>query len=226
MIGQTSILQAVPKQEAKTRKMKTKQRILITSLALFNELGEPNVTTVDISNEMEISPGNLYYHYRNKDDIIEHIVAMYEQDMAKIIQAEQALEGLVEHWLFLKVIVEKNWQYRFIFRDFENLVSKYKTIERKLYRLQIKMMQAMLGFIKALVSPEINLEHFHHINALADNMAMILTRSPLQHQEYNSNTETTPSDLLNHTCFQTLITLWPWMSFENQNILEELSMNY
>ena len=48
----------------------TKNRIADTALCLFNQVGTDGVSTNHIAAAMEISPGNLYYHYANKDEIL------------------------------------------------------------------------------------------------------------------------------------------------------------
>jgi AcrR family transcriptional regulator len=90
---------------------KTRDRILDLSLAMFNERGEPNVTTNHIADELEISPGNLYYHFRNKDDIVEHLFARYEARMDQVlISPEDRLPTLEDIWLQLHMAFECMWE--------------------------------------------------------------------------------------------------------------------
>ena len=67
---------ATPTKRAPRR---TAERILEVTLALFNRFGEPNVSTTLISAELGISPGNLYYHYPAKDELINNLFDRYER---------------------------------------------------------------------------------------------------------------------------------------------------
>ena len=62
---------------------KTKEKILDTSIRMFNEKKASNVSTVQISADMKISPGNLYYYYSNKEEVIRCI---WNERMTKEIE--------------------------------------------------------------------------------------------------------------------------------------------
>ena len=51
----------------------TREKIMLTAIKLFNEEGVTNVSTVKLSNELHISPGNLYYYFDNKEHLIRSI---------------------------------------------------------------------------------------------------------------------------------------------------------
>ena len=115
---------------------RTRERILELSLRLFNDFGEPNVNTTLIAEEMNISPGNLYYHFKNKDDIINCIFQQFEREIDKLLALPTEREPNVEDaWLFLHVLFELIWKYRFFYRDLNNLLANNRTLELKFKQL-------------------------------------------------------------------------------------------
>src|SRR5687768_14558401 len=114
----------------------TRQRILDTALTMFNAQGEPNVTTNHIADELEISPGNLYYHFRNKDDIIEQLFARFEERMDAALAAPQGrLPGLEDIWLQLHLVFECIWDYRFLYRDLVEILSRNRRLRMRFARI-------------------------------------------------------------------------------------------
>ena len=103
---------------------------------MFNAQGEPHVTTNHIADELEISPGNLYYHFRNKDDIIEQLFARYEERMdAALATPSGRLPGLEDIWLQLHLVFECIWDYRFLYRDLVEILSRNRRIRMRFARI-------------------------------------------------------------------------------------------
>lgn len=111
------------------RPRRTAERILEVTLDLFNRFGEPNVSTTLISAEMGISPGNLYYHYPAKDELINALFTRYETALTEILRAADGVSNVEDAWLFLHMLFELIWGYRFLYRDLNDLLSKNRKLE-------------------------------------------------------------------------------------------------
>jgi AcrR family transcriptional regulator len=108
---------------------RTAERILETTLELFNRFGEPNVSTTLISAEMHISPGNLYYHYPAKEELVNSLFARYETALDELLPAAGDVHNVEDAWLFFHMLFELIWQYRFLYRDLNDLLSKNRRLE-------------------------------------------------------------------------------------------------
>lgn len=112
--------------------MKTAEKILLISLDLFNSEGERNITSVDIANELDISPGNLYYHYKGKDEIINALVDSYVAKMNGIPQVSHANE---DFYKYLFYCLETMHLFRFLFQNIAEISTQYPAINSKLQKL-------------------------------------------------------------------------------------------
>ena len=64
--------------------MKTKEKILATATKVFNEKGFSSVNLKELAGVLGISRGNLAYHFKNKDELLEAIVKeMWEKIAAE-----------------------------------------------------------------------------------------------------------------------------------------------
>lgn len=118
------------------KKIKTRDRILDASLMLFNSVGEPNVTTLLISDELEISPGNLYYHFKSKGDIVEELFDRYENEMVDLLAVPEDVEiSLDQQSFFLHLLFETVARYRFLYQDLVNVLSRYDQLQSRFKRI-------------------------------------------------------------------------------------------
>jgi AcrR family transcriptional regulator len=155
---------------------RTRERILETSLALFNARGEPNVTTNHIADELEISPGNLYYHFRNKDDIIEQLFTQYEERIDRaLITPEGRLPGLEDIWLQLHLVYECIWEFRFLYRDLVDILSRNRKLRHHFARILKRATDSATEVMRGLVQAGVMRASKDEIEATANNILLIAT---------------------------------------------------
>ena len=157
-------------------KNKTRERIVEASLELFNSRGERNVTTNHIAAHLGISPGNLYYHFRNKQAIIAELFSQYAERVDSFLRLPQTRAvNLDDKTFYLEVLLAAMWHYRFLHRDLEHLLESdaelaehYRTFARNCLNSAQSLYQ---GFVEAGI---LNMQAAQ-IEALALNSWIVLT---------------------------------------------------
>ena len=103
----------------------TRNRILVASLLLFNEHGEPGTTTNEIADEVDISPGNLHYHFQKKRQIVEALLDEFSADAKRVLVVPDDAT-LDDYWVFLHLLLETAAAYRLLLRDLETLGEAFE----------------------------------------------------------------------------------------------------
>ncbi|NJC88730.1 MAG: TetR/AcrR family transcriptional regulator [Desulfuromonas sp.] len=130
--------------------MTTRERIIETAIDLFNGSGTKAVTTNHIAAAIGISPGNLYYHFRNKEAIIRAIFKQMHEVGAReylAINAERG-PGTAETMAETFVMIQRfNWRYRFFKRELTALVMADPLLGEQFvtsHRVNLAMVDAAL----------------------------------------------------------------------------------
>lgn len=156
--------------------LKTKDRILQISLQLFNERGERSVTTNHIAAELGISPGNLYYHFRNKHEIIKELMYQYQVETLEMLSLPEDRPLTTNDKIsYFQVLSGQLWNYRFIHRDVYHLVESNEDFKKIYPRFAGQVMQQGQRIYQAFVDAGLMKMTASEIEALIINLWIVLT---------------------------------------------------
>ena len=156
--------------------LKTKDRILQISLQLFNERGERSVTTNHIAAELGISPGNLYYHFRNKHEIIKELMYQYQVETLEMLSLPEDRPLTTNDKInYFQVLSGQLWSYRFIQRDVYHLVESNEDFKKIYPRFAGQVMQQGQKIYQAFVDAGLMKMTPSEIEALIINLWIVLT---------------------------------------------------
>jgi len=203
--------------------MKTRDKILYKSLELFNELGEPNVTTLLISDELEISPGNLYYHFKSKTEILTEIFGWFENEMYQLLESPISGSDIEDQWFFLHLIFENIAKYRFIYKDVVNVLERYEEIKLRFQKIILKKREASLKILSNLQEEGSLQANEGEVEALCEHI--VLTATFWLNYKLISQGELT-EDVLSQGVYQVISLVAPFLDAEQREQLNELKAAY
>ena len=154
----------------------TRERILDASLELFNVQGERSVTTNHIAAHLGMSPGNLYYHFRNKQMIIAELFFAYEARVDGFLRRPQARALTVaDKTLYLEALLAAMWHYRFLHRDLEHLLAADPRLAERYRLFAQRSLASAQGIYQGFVEAGVVQMSPAQIETLAINAWIILT---------------------------------------------------
>jgi AcrR family transcriptional regulator len=153
----------------------TAERIVASALGLFNRFGEPNVAATMVAADLGISPGNLYYHYPGKEDIVNHLFGQYLNDLQALLPASQDVKDLEDAWFFMHSLFELVWRYRFLYRDLNDLLSKYRQLEQQVKQVLANKHAAFLTLLKRMTDQGLLTQNATERDSSATQMLVMLT---------------------------------------------------
>jgi AcrR family transcriptional regulator len=208
------------------RTQRTMERILAGSLRLFNSEGEGNVTTGLIADALDMSPGNLYYHFRNKEQIVEALFRRFEARMdvepRRSAHAGQAMEDL---WLYLHLAFEAIWEYRFIYRNLDDLLARNRRLRDVYNRIVDRKLAAFEALCDSLVGAGAMKASPEEIHALGRNVIVVATYW-LNFQSIRRRRDDVSADDLGEGAYQVLSLVAPYLRGEARDHLDALGARY
>lgn len=82
-----------------------------------------------------MSPGNLYYHFKSKQEIVDRLFRRFEQSVEPIANAYGSVTALDDLWFALHLLFETVDRYRFIYLEIDHLMREYPRLRERAMRI-------------------------------------------------------------------------------------------
>ncbi|MFZ5561692.1 MAG: TetR/AcrR family transcriptional regulator [Pseudomonadota bacterium] len=209
--------------------MKTRDKILRKSLELFNEQGERRVTTNHIAAALGISPGNLYYHFRNKEEIIFELFCSYERETQPLLMApEDRPLTYADKIGYFEGILGSMWEYRFLHRDLEHLMADNAPLQQRYRQFALQVLAQGQRIYQRLAESGLIEARPDEVTALIVNIWIIVTSwiPFLLTSGMFGQAETISHDLVKRGIYQILLLEAPYLRGEALEKLPEMKARY
>lgn len=206
--------------------MKTKERIIEASIELFNSQGERNVTTNHIASHLNISPGNLYYHFRNKEEIIRHIFTKYADHMQVSFEpvkpSQDAIKILTN---YLDAVFSALYHFNFLYDNLPVIMARDPELRVQYLQIHDKMMEKIHHLIVSLqVAGVINMD-----NTDIDDLANIIKQQVtfwISYSKTSSEDSAITEPLLYKGLMKVLLLFKPYVTDQYKEAVLEISAKY
>ncbi|CCN70260.1 TetR/AcrR family transcriptional regulator [Vibrio nigripulchritudo] len=177
--------------------MKTKLKIVLTALELFNERGERNVTTNHIAENLNISPGNLYYHFRNKQEIIQSIYDIYESELLNSFTPIESDNSVKLFETYMGSIFNMMWKYRFFYSNLPEILSNDSELHARYSATQTRLRENLRQICLLFRDAELLEMNDQEQEAVITNMHLIATNWFNYQTGLKHETKVMKSDVIN-----------------------------
>lgn len=205
---------------------RTRQRILDVTLALYNEQGEPNVSTSLIAAELGISAGNLHYHFRRKDELSAALLEQFVAELDALLPpAGWRADNVEDVWFLLHLILEALWRYRFLFRDLSGIMARDRRAGARLATVFERSVQAARGICLGLAERNQLVATGVEIDALSHNIAVVALYW-LSFESARHPRRDVAGVSMARGVYQVLMLVAPFLAAEGRLHLERLAVEY
>ncbi len=151
--------------------MSRKEDILEVACELFNKTGTQSSTTNHIAKAMGISPGNLHYHYKNREEIVRLLyINMRKETIPSVENLPKDIVTLHQHE---KLVTEIRWKYRFFFKEMLSLFTRDSKLEQLYIKDNIEHRSRIRKVMNTLIENKvITIIDEEDINFLVDSISL------------------------------------------------------